>query len=342
MSIVYVNSTLRHRESFLRMGQPISPLHYWGYKPRAVDVSLQHRLNRVEITLRAKLGGIDPDLFLRTCWHLARGARGVYLVTQPDLWQLLPFLRKTFPSRRLVTWAWMDWEVDRHFARLRVCDHVLCLTVGAKRRLDELGFGARSSLAIWGTDPSYYKVAQPVVTDTDVVIAGLVSRDVPLMKEVLATRRYSVRVAERAYRELHLETECGVDIQVASFDTGEAMATAFRQSRVAWIPLLPADRYPSGYTNLVESLLCGTAVVIGDTSTIPEEVLSLPGVFRYRTGSRPDFARRTDDAIAFMRRAGARAAVEAAAAKRLDGAALVQTVCQQLGLNRSPGAPCES
>lgn len=333
MRFVYVNSTLRARER-LQPGGALSPLHYWGYFPQPDDAVLGHRLNRVEITLRARLGGIDPSVFLHTCRHLARGATGIYLVTQPDLWQALPLLRKMFPTRRFVTWAWMDWEVDRHLHELRVCDHVLCLTEGAKRRLDELDLGAQSSLAIWGAPPAYYALENTVETDTDVLIAGLVSRDVALMRSALGRRRFTALISEQSFQKLGFDRAGDEGVAVARFDTRAAIITAFRRARVSWIPLLREDPYPSGYTNLVESLLCGTAVVIGDTSGIPQRVLSLPGVFRYRVGSVEDFVGRTEEAIAWMNRAGSRDAVISAATPVLDGAGLARTIRVKLGIEQ--------
>lgn len=334
MSIVYVNSTLRARAAMRRDGL-VSPIHYWGYRPTADDVVLGHRLNRVEITLRARLAGVDPSILVRTGWHLWRGAGGLYLVTQPDLWRALPFLRRRFPSRRLVTWAWMDWEVDRHFDGLQACDHVLCLTEGAKRRLDARGLGARSSLAIWGCEPAHYRLSAPVTVDTDVLIAGLTARDVDLIKRTLALGRFTAFLASGSRSALGLDGRVGPAVTAAKIETEHDLVTAFHRCRVTWIPLQADDRYPSGYTNLIESLLCGTAVVIADSSSIPASVLSLPGVFRYRTGSVDDFTRRTDEALAFMRADGARAGVAATAAKHLDGAALARTIREQLQVEGS-------
>jgi hypothetical protein len=54
-------------------------------------------------------------------------------------------------------------------------------------------------------------------------------------------------------------------------------------------------------------------------------------VFRYRTGSLDDFVGRTDDALAFSRRDGARERIAAAAEKALNGAALAAAVRRALG-----------
>ncbi len=331
MSIVVVNSTLAPA-LLNKNDSDFGPLHFWGYRPRREDVFLTHRLNRVGITLRAKLGGLDPIIFLRTCWHLMRGARGVYLVTQPDLWQALPLLRRMFPQRRFVTWAWMDWEVDRHLSQLRACDHVLCLTEGAKCRLDAAGLEARSSLAIWGGDPGHYRDTRCTPADTDVLVCGRTGRDAALAAEVISLGRYSIKMSRGAAMPAGFRSDLPPRVAMIDLNSENAMVAAYHQCRVSWIPLLAGDRYPSGYTNLVESLLCGTATVIGDTSRIPEQALSLPGVFRYRTGSREDFIRKTDDALAFAQNEGGREKIARAAGRLLNGEALAQTVHRAFGL----------
>jgi len=341
MSVVCINSTVPVRRR-MRSDGVISPLHHWGYAPRSSDAPLAHRVNRVEITLRAKLGGLDPNVLLATWWRLARGATGVYAVTQPDIWQALPLLRRLFPNRRFVTWAWMDWEVDRHLTALRACDHVLCLTPGAKRRLDAAGMNERASLAIWGCAPEHYRRNEEVRADTDVFIAGLTSRDTRLLAEGIALRRQTVLLAETTRTALGFPENCGEHVSAVNIRTETALIAAYRRCRVTWIPLRHNDPYPSGYTNLIESLLCGTAVVMGDTSPIPSEVLSLPGVFRYRTGSLEDFMRRTDEALAFMRDPAARGTIGEAAAKMLNGAALARMIREQLGVERLPEESCAS
>jgi hypothetical protein len=90
---VCINSTVPFRKGMRRDGS-MSPIHNWGYRPGAQDVLLAHRINRAEITLRARIGGLDPRVLLQTLWHLWRGAAGVYAVTQPDIWQALPLLRR--------------------------------------------------------------------------------------------------------------------------------------------------------------------------------------------------------------------------------------------------------
>lgn len=323
MSIVYVNSTLPFRQRIQRAGT-VSPLHTWGYSLRAGDVLLAHRMNRVEITLRHKLGGLDLTLLLRTCWHLARGATGVYLVTQPDLWQALPFLRRCFGRRRFVTWAWMDWEVERHQERLRVCDHVFCLTEGAKRRCDELGMEGRASLAIWGGDPACFRRPATNDDELDVLVAGLASRDTVLLAQAFRLGRCSIGVTRESKAAL-ARGLVGVDLHGVA-DVGDDLVAAMHRCRVAWIPLKRVDPYPTGYTNLIESLLCGTAVLIADSSTIPECVLSLPGVFRYRAESLDDFVARNDDALAYARLPGARERIATAAAVVLNGRELAAAI----------------
>jgi glycosyltransferase involved in cell wall biosynthesis len=331
MSIVCVNSTIPVRRKMRRDGH-ISPLHYWGYQPTATDVLLAHRINRVEITLRYRLGGIDPWTLARTYWYLARGARGLFLATQPDLWQALPWLKRRFPDRRFVAWVWTDWEVDRYLARLRPCDHVLCLTPGAKQRLDAAGMADRSSYVIWGCDPTHYRALPDMTTDTDVLIAGLTNRDTALLRHGLGLRRFSALVTRETIRVLALSAADQAGCRVTSIETEEDMCRAYQRCRVTWIPIPVDDPYLSGVTNLIESLLCGTAVIMADRTRIPPDYLHLRGVFLYRTGDANDFIRATDEALAYMRTPSARESIRQTAAENLNGIALQATARQALGL----------
>ncbi|MBX3736147.1 MAG: hypothetical protein KF715_05620 [Candidatus Didemnitutus sp.] len=324
MSIVYVNSTLRARRAMSNDGST-SPLHYWGYAPHPGDALLMHRLNRWEIHLRHRLGGLDPSILAATLWRLGRNATGTYVVSQPDLWQVFPLLKELFPRRPLATWVWMDWEVDLQFDRLRTCDHVFCLTPGAKQRLDERGMSARSSFVLWGCDPAYYRATAPVPAEADVIISGMSQRDTALARAALDTARYRVLltpVTAQIVGRPEAATPIGNDPE---------LRRAYHRSRVCWILLRAEDRYPSGLTNLIESLLCGTAVVIADRTLIPEPYLTLPGVFRYRTGDLTNLLARTDEALAWTREPRARSAIAAAAAERLSGQELSAAIARTLG-----------
>jgi len=321
MSIVYVNSTLPARRAMATDGSA-SPLHHWGYAPQPGDALLAHRLNRWEIQLRYRLGGLDPSVLAATLWHLARGATGTYVVSQPDLWQVFPLLKEMFPRRRLVSWAWMDWEVDQHRTQLQACDHVFCLTPGAKRRLDAAGMSARSNYVLWGCDPGYYRVGGPVPVTADVIVTGMSQRDTTLARAAFDQKRFRVLLTPAAARAVDrpaLSTPVSNDTE---------LRLAYHRSRVCWILLRHDDRYPSGLTNLIESLLCGTAVVIADRTHIPESYLSLPGVFRYQTGNLADLLSRTEDALAWTCGSSARAQIAAAAAESLNGKALTAAIAQ--------------
>lgn len=327
MSVICVNSTVPARRA-MQQDAVLSPLHHWGYVPGANDMALAHRLNRFEITLRARLGGVDPWVLWRTWRGLARGARAVFLVTQPDLLRALPWLRRRFPDRRLVAWIWMDWEVDLHLDALRACDHVLCLTPGAQSRLAATGLGARASFVLWGAAPDYYQTTDRREPDADVLIAGITGRDTALLQAGIDLGRYRVCLSRFAARPLRTgPREILVDL-----DTQAGLLAAQQRCRVAWIPTLAQDRYPSGLTNLVESLLGGMAVVVPRETRIPEPYLTLPGVFRHRAGDAVDFLRQTDAALSFARQPGARELIARAAAAALAGADLRATVRQGLGL----------
>src|SRR6266700_181136 len=127
MGIVVVNSTVAARLAMWKDEQ-ISPIHYWGYCPREEDTLLRHGLNRYEIVLRHRLcGGTDPRVLARTFWELARGAQGVYCVTQPDLLRAVALLKRIFPKRPFATWVWTAREAQQNAHCLRFCDHVFSL-----------------------------------------------------------------------------------------------------------------------------------------------------------------------------------------------------------------------
>lgn len=328
MSVICVNSTVPARRAMQRDGA-LSPLHHWGYIPTAHDLALAHRLNRIEITLRARLGGLDPWVWWRTWRGLARGAQAVFLVTQPDLLPALPWLRRRFPDRRIVAWTWMDWEVDRHLAALRACDHVLCLTPGARARLENAGLGARATFVVWGADPTYYQMAARREPEADVLIAGITQRDLALLQSGIDAGRYRICLSRTAARPLR----AGPRETLVDLDTRAGLLAAQQRCRVAWIPTHAPDRYPSGLTNLVESLLGGMAAVVTAETRIPEPYLVLPGVFRHRAGDAADFLLQTEAALALARRPGARDHIARAAAAALDGSALRATVRAALGLS---------
>lgn len=331
MSIIYVNSTLPVRRAMRRDGRA-SPLHFWGYEPQPGDVALAHRLNRAEITLRAKLGGLDLPILARTCWHLARGSDGVMLVTQPDLWAALPWLRRRFPAKRFVVWVWTDWEVDAHFASLAACNQVLCLTPQAKARLDARGLGDRATYVVWGCDPRHYQLADAPAADMEVFVSGLTQRDTALMHAALAARPRRTLLLDRAGEfAATLPAEVRTGLSALTVSTEAEMVSAYQRCRVCWIPLLREDRYLAGFTNLIESLLCGTAVVLSDCTRIPSEHLSLPGVFLHRTGDLADFQRATDAALEFSRAPGRRAQIIAAAAAVFHGRDLERTIRRAFG-----------
>lgn len=323
MSIVYVNSTVPPRRG-MATDRRASPLHDWGYAPQPGDILLSHRLNRWEIHLRHRLGGLDPAVLTATLWRLRGGASGTYVVSQPDLCLAFPWLKELFPRRRLVTWVWMDWQVDQHQAQLQACDHVFCLTPGAKQRLDAVGMATRSSYVLWGCDPEYYREPEAVPTTADVIVCGMTERDAALAQSALDTQRFRVRLTPAAARAV------GRPEAATAIANDTDLRRAYHGSRVCWILLRAGDPNPSGLTNLIESLLCGTAVVIADNTVIPADYLSLPGIFRYRTHDLADLLARTDEAVAWMSHPHSRAHVAAAAAERLNGRALTAALARAL------------
>lgn len=341
MGIIYVNSTLGVRRAMSADGK-CSPVHCWGYQPGAEDRVHGHRINRWEIHLRARLGGLDPTVCAAVTRDLLLGGRRqLYLVTQPDGWALLPLWRRLFPDLRAVTWVWTPSEARTQLRRLRACTHVLCLTEGARAELVALGFPPeRCSVEFWGADPAFYARPSAPAPGHDVLFFGLIGRDVTTVRA--ASRAADFTVAAPAATLEALKTGVCPEIKhLPTPATAKALVDLIHTARVAWIPLLANNgEDPTGYTNLIESLLCGTAVVLSDNSTIPSTVLTLPGVYLYRTGDAEDLrsvTRRALDDISAEGDANFRRRVRDAAAPVLDARRLGQTIRRALGLIPGPG-----
>jgi hypothetical protein len=327
MGIIYVNSTLDAARSLLPSGQ-ISPVHYWGYLPQGEDRVYYHRRTRLGIVMRSYLGGVDIPILGRVLLDLAAGVRSIYLVTQPDLMRALPLIRKLFPRCRIVTWAWIPEEVDKFKASLRCCTHVLCLTEAAFSRMKTELPGTGASLELWGADPAFYRMEpQPILYD--VALVGLANRDLTLTKAALNEPGHSVVASKSAFDRLG--TEPSENVVTVAFESAGDIIRCLYQSRVTWIPLNVGDHYPTGYTNLIEGLLCGSCVVITSASMLPRQVLELPGVYLYEAGSVESLLWQTDAAIKASRAPGFRDRVRDAAAAILNARALYQAVEVALG-----------
>jgi hypothetical protein len=83
---------------------------------------------------------------------------------------------------------------------------------------------------------------------------------------------------------------------------------------------------PSGYTNAVEALLAGTAVVISDSSLLPEAILSLPGVYRYQAGSAESLIQVTKAALADSKEFVYRKKIQLSASKVLNASKLYDKI----------------
>lgn len=284
--IIYINSTLCAQQT-MAVDKQISPIHNWGYFPETQDKLYCHRINRSEILLRYYLGGVDLYIFTKVLINLITGYKSIYLVTQPDLIKVLPLIRRLFPKVKILTWAWNSNEVLSFQSSLKVCDHVFCLTEAALEELKVLGLGYKSSLQIWGVDPNYYIAEKNEPRQYDVCLIGLTNRD--FRTAISASEKLEFKIGTTRmtleFLSRFVDTNLLKDyVQIIDAKTHQQVLNLLRSSNVAWILLVPEDPQPTGYTNLVEALLCGTAVVIADSSTIPTEVLSLPGVYLYKVG----------------------------------------------------------
>jgi glycosyltransferase involved in cell wall biosynthesis len=327
--IICVNSTLAGQSALERDGI-VSPLHQWGFYPEAQDVVLCHRLTRLGILMRAKLGGLDIRLLVQVMWKLLKGSRRIYLVTAPDLLPALPVLKRLFPRIRVVAWVWTAGDVEQHWRQWQACDHVFCLTEGALEVFRSRGQGERATLQYWGVDPGYYMTGATDSRRDDVALLGQSHRDFALALDAAALGGFRM-VVTRHVRQAMLRTSASTTLPkqmtIAAAGSHRDVVELFRQSAVSWVPLFADDLNPTGYTNLAESLLSGTPVVIADNSVIPRRVLELPGVYRYHAGDAADLVEKTCTAIMNGRQRPETAAqIRSAAETLLGGHALRSSV----------------
>lgn len=326
--IVYVNSTLGARKK-LSLGEQPSLFHYWGFISERGDKFYSHSSTRFEVVLRHRIGGLDLPILRQVIRDFSRGYKSLYLVTQPDLLSALPFLKKLFPHVKIVTWVWMADEAVRHARSYRCCDHLFCLTQDAQDQLVKMGLADKCSLQILGADPNFYAEGAEPEIEYDACVVGLTDRDFQVVQQAMSSRDMRVATTQSVIHSAKGRAR-SEDFIVTDAQSNRDVITMLRRSKVSWIPLLPGKSHPAGYTNLVESLLCGVPVVIADSSTIPEELLSLPGVWRYRAGDVNSFVENTRLAMEAGVRPDFREKVRSAAAPVFDIKRFASAVRQHL------------
>jgi hypothetical protein len=337
MGIVVINSTVAARREMWTDGQ-MSPIHYWGYVPGPADTLLCTRQNRYEIVFRHRVcKGTDPRVLLQTIWRLKRGALGVYVVTQPDLMRAIPLVKRLFPSKPVATWIWTPHEARANARYLKASDHVFSLTNTGVDELRKLGMNGRCSLGLWGCDPGFYQLeekSRPVIAH-DLLFFGLVCRDVELVRRLAGTGEFTIATAKRSVAAIG----AGLGLKEFEADSKAGLLRAIHSAHASLVPLLPGDPEPTGFTNVIESLLCGTSVVIADCSIIPEEALGLPGVHRFRAGDLDSFRSVCRQAVIENQQPGRRDEIRRRAAAVLDGSKLNAEIRRVMGLPEGKTAP---
>lgn len=332
MGVVYINSTLQQKTPH-PSGDELSPLHYWGYLPCPGDTFLRHRWNRYEIKLRYWLGGLDLLILLRVVFLLLAGRRRIYLVTQPDLIQAVPWLCRIFPSLKVVTWAWTAEEVRRWKPGLSCCRRVLCLSDAALAEMQKQGLGGLATIGIWGTDPEFYSGSMDDKPDDGVFFFGVANRDLATLQEAIRRAPFALNVTQRAAKSLPDLPREKLRI-VGSTATARELAAMLWKMRVIVVPLHPGDLYPTGFTNVTEGSLCGCAVVLADCSAIPGEALRGPGIFLYRAGDAGSLLETLEKALRISREEGFRQRVRDWAKESLNGRKLEQDILKALEVAR--------
>lgn len=330
MGIIIINSNVPARLRMCSDGK-ISPHHHLGYVPKMNDTLLWNRQNRYEITFRHKFcKGTDPRVVVQTIWGLMRGAKGVYSVSQPDVMRAIPLLKRLFPKKPIATWIWTAREARANEQYLRPCDHVFALTNQGLEELKELGLGGRCSLGILGCDPGAYYLAEgnrPEV-ESDFIFFGLTSRDVQLVRKLVAADEFSILAPKQSIAAIG----SGLGLKEVKANSHAELLQSIYSAWACLVPLTANEPEPAGYTNLTESLLCGTSVVIADSSIIPKEVLNLAGVHRYRAGDLDSLQNTCRQAVAENKQPGRRDEIRRQAAQVLNGRRLNAEILQVLGL----------
>jgi hypothetical protein len=332
MGIIVVNSTVAARREMAVDGL-ISPIHFWGYPPTNGDTLLCNRRNRYEIVFRHRVcKGTDLRVLFQTLWRLKRGASGLYLVTQPDLMRALPLLKRMFPNKPIATWAWTPREVRSNARYLQFADHVFSLTTAGVAELEKIGLTGRCSLGLWGCDPAFYKLVESAVPPVvnDLLFFGLVSRDVDLIRRLAGHGKFTIATSKRSIAVVG----AGLGLNQVDADSNSDLVRAIHSSHVSLVPLKANEPEPTGFTNLIESLLCGTSVVITSDSIIPDEALNLPGVHRYRAGDLESFRNACQVAVTSNKAPGRRNEIQKAASLVLNGKKLYSEIRRKLAVSQ--------
>jgi hypothetical protein len=326
--LIYINSIIAAEQSFSKDGS-ISPIHYWGYVPDSKDKFYGTSQKRFDIILRSYIsGGLDYGLLTKVFFDLIAGYDSIYLITMPDLLKTIPFIKRFFPNSRIVTWAWIADEVIENHCAYELCDHIFCLTEPALNKFQEMGLGSRASLQIWGVDPSYYNYSfSSIQSEFDICLLGRVGRDMQIVTEVIQKYPFKIATTELVGNFVDISHLRGT-VSVINARTHQQVVELIHKSRIAWIPLPAGNPHPTGYTNLIESLLSGTAVVIADSSTIPSSVLSLPGVYLYKTGCIESLIEKTNKALEDSQKDGFRQCIQKTASQVLNGVKLAESIAR--------------
>ena len=186
--LIYINSTL-DVELRKNGGRAVSDLHYWGYKPTIQDIYLYHNSNRFEIKFRCYLGGTDSLTAAHTIFALIRGYNTIYLVTQPDLINLLPLFCKIRPNLKIITWVWTSREVKKWERSLELSSGIFCLTESAMVACQERNWSNKSYLQHIPVSPDYY-YRDRFSNEFDVAIVGRTGRDRLTVERALSSSNF--------------------------------------------------------------------------------------------------------------------------------------------------------
>jgi glycosyltransferase involved in cell wall biosynthesis len=191
------------------------------------------------------------------------------------------------------------------------------------------GLGEFSTIGIWGASPGFYASPGEDEPEHDIFFFGVANRDLKTLQEAILQASFPLTTTRRAVKSLPALTSEKLRVAEPT-ETAEDLVAVLWKARVVAVPLHPGDLYPTGFTNVTEASLCGCAVVLADSTSIPKEALNGPGIFLYRAGNAASLLAAMEVALAASREEGFRVKVREWAGRILNGRKLEQDILEAL------------
>ena len=290
--IIMVHSYLAGRDVEIARGEAPCNLD-WGMRALAAkgyEVILPQTegetswLRRLSRSLRGRIG--HPDLEWRI-WRIAGPGDIIYDVSGDLI--LLPFLRSVGLFRApIVVWSYTSpakpgwhsihrWKQTRRF--LRGIDGVCCLTERAANWCRARMPHARIRRVSWGVDTDFFQPAR-AAEGRWFVCCGRSERDFPTLLRAAEHGHFHIKMV--VPRDVLGGTKLPPNVELAGgpatryTEAGLAyrdlVADVYASARAFLIPLQDHPGNASGYTNLIESMAMGKAVVMTRTGCLDLDI----------------------------------------------------------------------